>query len=137
LTCGFGVRFADLAASTRKTSRFPLPRWSRAYDLRFSRVLTEAVKIVYGRPCTGSCDDPEILAFLDRPRPDGRDLAGRAVIERVEPDLVLHWVDQIARTAPDSLRVRNSHPDTLSCTRGPYPDSSVATSSRRRSSAMS
>jgi hypothetical protein len=39
--------------------------------------------------CTGSCDDPEVLAFLDNPRSDHSHLACRALIEQVKPDLIL------------------------------------------------
>jgi hypothetical protein len=95
LTCGFGVRFADLSARERKSVRFPLARRRLGRDLRFPYPLTEAVKIVYRRPCPGSCDDPEVLAFLDRPRSDHGNLAGRTIVERVQPDLVLDRVDQV------------------------------------------
>jgi hypothetical protein len=43
------------------------------------------------------CDDPEILALLDRPRAHDGYLPRGAVIERVETHLVLDRVDQLAQ----------------------------------------
>jgi hypothetical protein len=51
---------------------------------------------VWGGGCTGSCHDPEVLAFLDDPGPDHDYLPRRRLVERVQANLVLDGVDQFA-----------------------------------------
>jgi hypothetical protein len=94
------------------------------------------VKALSGYRCTESRDRPEVLAFLYRPYSDDDCAPWRAIIYRMEPDRVLDRVSQVPELAlhvPVFPLGAESRANTLRCTRGPYPDSSPAASSRRQS----
>jgi hypothetical protein len=108
----------------------------RVADLRVRRAPTGARNGVRPEACTSSRDDPEVLAFLDGPGTEHDGAADRAVIEGIDTDLVFDWIDELAELAAKLRRLKPRSRVALEDA-GPYPESSVATSSCRPSSAMS
>jgi hypothetical protein len=51
--------------------------------------------VSWRQSCTGSCDDPEVLAFLDHPGAQDDDAADRVVVQLVDADLIFDRVDKV------------------------------------------
>src|ERR1039457_3236608 len=115
LTCGFAGRCANRRA---KAARIAPIRAHPRRRVAEQGILTRQPRrktTIRGYGCTGSCDDPEVLAFLDDASADHSYPPRRTLIKRVQAHLILDRVDQIPerrlqhRRRPPSRKVALEH----------------------------
>src|ERR1035441_2296948 len=115
LTCGFAGRRADRRTKAARIA--PIRSHPRRRVAEQGILLRQPRRktTIRGHGCTGSCDDPEVLAFLDDASADHSYPPRRTLIKRVQAHLTLDRIDQIPerrlqqRRRPPSRKVALEH----------------------------
>jgi hypothetical protein len=106
LTCGFGVRCAILPDDWPPWQPFRVPETAAGpLTCGFPGALTEIIWPLQAGGCTGSTDYPEVLPLLQHPRPENNPVTSGDLIQRIDPDLVFHRIDELAQLAPKPRRI--------------------------------